>query len=76
MSPGGHCISRRGARAVDLGGGNRVNPQRLAGVWLNLGGLGLRPTHWQLEKERRGEEREEKTGNSYSYLQLNPIKTA
>jgi len=63
MSPGGHCISRRGISTVDLGGGNRVNPQRLAGVWLNLGGLGLRPTRWQLEKERRGE----KTGNSYSY---------
>jgi len=29
MSQGGHCISRRGARTVDLGGGNRVNPQRL-----------------------------------------------
>ena len=38
------------------------------GWWLLLlSGLGLRPTHWQLEKERRGEEREEKTGNSYSY---------
>ena len=62
MRLGRHSIFRRGTRTVDLGGSKRVNPQRLGGVWLDLGGLGLRPTRWQSEKrEERREKRKQET---------------